>query len=53
MTVEMLRKLLKGLDGVSYVYLTNGGEPVNGGRKLGRVMVMRDGKSQWVKLVAE
>ena len=53
MTVDMLRKLLKDLNSMSYVYLTDGGKPVNSGRKLGRVMVMRDGKSQWVKLVAD
>jgi hypothetical protein len=53
MTVETLRKLLKGLNGTSYVYLINIDEPANAGRKLGRVMVMRDGKSQWVALVAE
>jgi hypothetical protein len=53
MTVSMLRRLLAELDGNSYVYLIQMSDTINSGKKLSRVVTMKDGKSTWVKLVAE
>jgi hypothetical protein len=53
MTVLTLRKLLRNLNPTSFVYVVHSTDVVNAGKKLDRVMTMKDGKSTWVKLVTE